>query len=120
MPDYKHRSIELVPRRQADGAWHCEYRIIEFRQTCWGYHKGCPDGGFPSREEAIAAALEEAKPIVDSLEFPAQIPRSESGSVLGTYGDRVRRLTFSFAQSLVCFGMRVPRRVFFPPNWRKY
>lgn len=68
MPDYKHRKIELIPRRQDDGTWRCPYRIIEFRTTCWGYHKGCPDGIFASREAAAAAALKEAKRIVDTLE----------------------------------------------------
>lgn len=70
MPDYKHRKIELIPRRQDDGTWRCPYHIIEFRPTCWGYHKGSPDGVFASREMATAAALEDAKRIVDTLKPP--------------------------------------------------
>jgi len=101
MLDYKHRKIELSPRRQADGTWHCQYRIIEFRQVCWGYHNGRTSGVFPSREEATAAALEEAKHIVDSLEPPAQFPLSQPASMIGTYGDRVRKLTYSFVQSWI-------------------
>ena len=116
MPDYKHRKIELTPGRQADGSWHCPYRIIEFRQTCWGYLTGCTDGSFASREEAVAAALQEAKRIVDSLEFPAQIPLSEPGLFEGTYKSR---LTFYFLQCFVYIGNMALRRVFFLPNWRK-
>ena len=92
MPDYKQRKIELTPKRYEDGTWHCLYRIIEFRATCWGYHKGSPRGIFASRDAAAAAALAEAKHIVDSLEPPAQGPRSIPGMVLRTYEHTVRRL----------------------------
>ncbi len=93
MPDYKHRWIELTPRRDTnDGTWRCPYMIIEFRQTCWGYCRGYPDGIFASSRDATAAALEEAKRLIDSLEGLAQSPRSESDSVLGTYASRIGRL----------------------------
>ncbi len=119
MPDYKHRKIELTPRKQADGTWHCPYRIIEFRQTCWGYLTGCTDGSFASREEAAAVALEKAKRIIDSLESPAQIPLSERDSVGETYRNGMSRLRFYFLQSLFCIGNMLLRRVFFLPSWRK-
>jgi hypothetical protein len=115
MSDYKHRRIELAPRRQTDGTWHCPYRIIEFRQTCWGYRKGCTAGSFASREEATAAALEEAKRIVDSLEPP---PLSGRGSVRGTYGNGMTRLTFYFVRSFVYIGNMVGRSMFFLPMYR--
>lgn len=92
MPDYKQRKIELTPKRYEDGTWHCLYRIIEFRATCWGYHKGSPRGIFASRDAAAAAALAEAKRIVDSLEPPPQGPPSIPGTVLRTYEHTVRRL----------------------------
>lgn len=71
MLDYKDCKIELMSRRQDNGTWRCPYCIFEFRTTCWGYHKGCPRGVFASREAAAAAALNEAKRIVDLLEAPA-------------------------------------------------
>ena len=70
MLDYKERKIELTPRRYEDGTWRCPYRIFEFRPTCWGYHKGCPDGSFASRQAAATVALKEAKRIIDSLDAP--------------------------------------------------
>ena len=118
MPEYKHRRIELTPRRQADGTWHCPYRIIEFRQTCWRYHKGCPDVSFASREEAAAAALQEAKRIVDSLE-PAQVSPSILGSVGRMYGNSLNRLIFYSVQGLFCIRNMVRRPVSFFPAWRK-
>src|SRR5690349_23665867 len=39
MPDYKKRRIELIPNRRTDWTWQCSYIIIEFRPTCWAYHK---------------------------------------------------------------------------------
>lgn len=92
MPHYKQRSIELLPRRDDDGTWQCPYRIIEFRTTCWGYYKGCPDGVFSSREAASEVALDEAKRIVDSLEFPVSAQRSPGSIRLRTYGNRIVRL----------------------------
>lgn len=93
MPDYKHRWIELAPRRNTnDGTWRCQYTIIEFKKTSWGYRQGYPDGIFASRDDAASVALEEAKRIVDTLERPAQDPRSESSSVFGTYASRMGRL----------------------------
>ena len=115
MPDYKHRRIELTPIRHTDGTWHCPYRIIEFRQTCWRYHKGCTDGSFASREEAATAALEEAKRIVDSLKLP---PLSRRGSVRGTYREGMTRLTFYFVRSFVYIGNMVGRSMFFLPKYR--
>ena len=112
MPDYKKRRIELIPKRRTDGTWQCPYTIIEFRPTCWAYHKGCPDGTFTSRQEAATAALEEAKRIVDSLETLYQATLSGSGMVLGTYWNGMRRLLFSFVRSVVCIGSIVPRSVF--------
>ncbi|MDK2745125.1 MAG: hypothetical protein H8K03_19730 [Nitrospira sp.] len=97
MLDYKHRKIELTPRRQADGTWHCQYRIIEFRETCWGYRQGYPEGIFASRDAAVSIALEEAKRIVDMLECPIQDPLSESDSVLATYASRMGKL-FAWAR----------------------
>ena len=96
MPDYKQRKIELTPKRYDDGTWSCPYRIIEFRTTCWGYHKGTPRGVFASREAAAAAALNEAKQVVDALGSPTQSLRSKSRTVLATYGKVVREL---FARS---------------------
>jgi len=116
MPDYKHRRINLAPKRQGDGTWQCPYTIIEFRSTCWAYRKGCPDALFPSHEEAAAAALEEAKRIVDALEPHAQVPLSDSPLIGGRYGVRMRRLTLSVIQGVVCIGEVV---VFCLPNWRK-
>jgi hypothetical protein len=112
MPDYKKRRIELIPKRRTDWTWQCPYTIIEFRPTCWAYHKGCPDGGFTSRQEAATAALEEAKRIVDSLEPLSQAPLSGSGVVLRAYWNRMRRLLFSLVRSVICIGNIVPRNVF--------
>lgn len=92
MPNYKQRRIELLPKRQDDGTWQCPYRIIEFRQTCWGYYNGCPDGVFLSREAARGAAFDEAKRIVDSLESPMQTPRTTRSTRLGTYENRIIKL----------------------------
>lgn len=100
MPDYKCRKIKLAPRKRANGTWQCPYTIIEFRPTCWAYHKGCPDGSFASRQEAATTALEEAKRIVDSLESPPEVARFGPGAVLGAYGNRTRRLVFSTGQHL--------------------
>jgi hypothetical protein len=65
---YKQRTIELTPKRDADGTWCCPYRIFDFRPTRWGYHKGCPEGTFASRHAAAAVSLKEAKRFVDSLD----------------------------------------------------
>jgi len=92
MLDYKHRKIELITRQNNDGTWLCPYRIFEFRTTCWGYHKGCPNRIFGSREAAAAAALKEAKRIVDSLQVPAQGPRPTYSRILKTEEDGIERL----------------------------
>ena len=96
MPDYKHRRIELAPRRRGDETWYCPFRIIEFRPTSWGCYSGCADGRFESREEAEAAALVVAKRIVASLEPSPQIPQSEAGSLGPIYGTWMSRLAFYF------------------------
>ena len=119
MPDYKERRIELTPKRQADGIWHCPYTIIEFRQTCWAYHKGCSNGDFSSRHEAATAALEEAKRIVDSLEPSAPGSLLGSRMVRGMSGSRMRRLTVSFIQRFVFIGNMVRRSASFLPTYRK-
>ena len=119
MPDYKHRRIELTPRKQSDGTWHCPYRIIEFRQTCWRFHKGCAEGCFASREEATTVALEEAKRIVDLLEPPTQVSSSEPGLLEGTYEKGMSGLKLYSFRSLFCMGDLVLRKVLFFPNWRK-
>ena len=119
MPDYKKRRIELSPKRQADGIWHCPYTIIEFRQTCWAYHKGCSDGDFASRNEAATAALEEAKRIVDSLEPSAPVSLPGSGMIGGVSGSRMRWLTVSFVQCFVIIGNMVRRSASFLPTYRK-
>lgn len=92
MLNYKHRKIQLTPKRHADGTWHCPYRIIEFRQTCWAYHQGCPDGSFASRDEAATAALHEAKRIVDLLGCPAQGSSVEPGLIGRMYRNSMNRL----------------------------
>lgn len=119
MPDYKQRRIELTPRKHSDGTWHCPYRIIEFRQTCWRFHEGCADGFFSSREEAAMAALEEAKRIVDSLEPPTHVSLSEPGSLGRTYGKWASGLICTSFRSLFCIGELVLRKAVFFPNWRK-
>lgn len=92
MPDYKHRKIQLNPRQQHDETWRCPYCIIEFRPTCWGYLNGYPEGVFTSRQEATAAALKEAKRLIDTLEGAVPDPQAESVSILGTYASRMGRL----------------------------
>lgn len=83
MLDYKHRWIELTPRRDThDGTWRCQFMIIGFKHTSWSYHQGYANGTFASRDAAKSAALEKAKRLVDTLEQTAQDPRPESGLVL--------------------------------------
>jgi hypothetical protein len=104
MPDYGHRKIELTPRQQADGRWRCHYRIIEFRPTSWGYHHGCADGDFASRQQAEVEALAVAKRIIDSLEPPVQLPPSDSRSFGRLYGDRMSKLVFHFLHGVENLG----------------
>jgi hypothetical protein len=92
MPDYKHRKIELTPRRHKDGTWNCPYRVIEFRPTSWAYHKGCAEGRFASREEAAAAALDEAKRIIDALEAPAYHSCARPDMGVRNYGTRIKKI----------------------------
>ncbi|MDI3461895.1 MAG: hypothetical protein OJF50_000716 [Nitrospira sp.] len=92
--DYKQRKIEVTPQRQADGTWKCSYRIIEFHATCWRFCTGALEGCFASREMAVAAAVTEAKRIVDRY---TRASKSDTGSVLGTYGKTIRRL-FAWAR----------------------
>lgn len=42
-------------------------RWIEFGTTRWRWNRGCPDGSLASREEAQAAALNQAQQVIDSL-----------------------------------------------------
>lgn len=119
MTDYKQRKIELRPKRCDDGTWRCPYRIIEFRATCWGYHQGAPRGIFASRDSAAAAALEEAKQIVDSLEPPSKKAVSGSSAVLGIYVHKLRKRMFSLVRSLDCLWKRVLYGVLILPSWRK-
>lgn len=97
MPVYKQRRIELTPKEEATGTWRCAYRVIEFRPTSWGYCEGHSDSLFASREAAAAAALEQAKRIVDSLEFRPHNPGSKRSTVLGMCEKSIRRL-FAFSQ----------------------
>lgn len=90
MPDYKHRTIKLTPKRHGDETWGCSYRIIEFSPTGWRFHKGY-SYGFGSREEAATASLEEAKRIIDSLEPLAHRPQSMPSEVFRNYEDKIRR-----------------------------
>lgn len=92
MPDYKHRKIELTPRRHEDETWNCPYRIIEFRVTSWVYYKGCAEGRFASRGEAAAAALKEAKRIIDELEDPTYRLWAKSGVVFRDCGTRLKKI----------------------------
>lgn len=110
MPDYKHRKIELTPRQQADGTWHCPYRIIEFRPTSWSYHSGVANNSFASQKEAEAAALVVAKRIVDSLESSTQVPQSEPTSLGGMFGDRMSRLAFYLPNGVENLGRLGVRR----------
>ena len=97
MSDYKGRTIELTPQRQGTETWCCAYRILEFSSTCWKFHTGKSYGHFGSREEAVTAALEEAKRIIDALEPVVHRPRSDAWSVLQHYEDRLRRF-FAWSQ----------------------
>jgi hypothetical protein len=93
MPDYKQRRIELSARRHADATWHCQYRIIiEYRETGWGFRQGSSTGFFESSRDATAAALEEAKRIIDTLGRPARDTQLESKSALATYSNMIGRL----------------------------
>jgi hypothetical protein len=65
---------------------------------------GCADGSFASREEAEAAALAVAKRIVDSLESPTQVTRSQSRSLGILYGDWLSRLAFYFLHEVQNMG----------------
>lgn len=91
MPDYKHRTIELTPKRHGDATWSCAYRIIDISSTGWRFHKGHSYGCCGSREEAATTALEEAKGIVDTLEPLPHRPWPTLTTVLGNYENRLRR-----------------------------
>jgi hypothetical protein len=92
MPYYKHRKIELTPKRHEDRTWNCPYRVIEFRSTSWVYYKGCAEGRFASREEAAAAALEEAKRIIDALDVPAYRLWATPGKVFRDCGTGIKKI----------------------------
>jgi hypothetical protein len=96
MPDYKKRRIELTPKQERDGRWQCTYRVIEFKSTSWEYWTGHSDGLFASPEAATAAALKDAKCIVDALEFPTYNSGSQRSTVLGMCEYGLRKLFASF------------------------
>ena len=75
MPVYKHRTIKLTPKRQADQTWSCAYRIIDINSTGWMFHKGHSYSSFGSREAAEMAGLEEAKGIIDARRSLVHRPR---------------------------------------------
>jgi hypothetical protein len=89
---YKHRKIELTPRRHDDGTWNCPYRVIEFTSTSWVFYKGCAEGRFASRGEAAVAALEEAKRSIDAREAPADRLWAKLGRVLCACGTRIKKI----------------------------
>ncbi|CUS34472.1 hypothetical protein COMA2_170023 [Candidatus Nitrospira nitrificans] len=91
MPDYKHRTIKLAPKKQGDETWGCAYRIIETSSSGWRFHKGYSYGSFGSRQEAATAALVEAKRIVDALEPLTHRPWPKPSAVLRNYENRIRR-----------------------------
>ncbi|UVT17293.1 MAG: hypothetical protein H8K04_07050 [Nitrospira sp.] len=64
---YKKHQIELAARQQEDGRWVCQYVIIEFGPRHWRYNKGFPDGRFGTRQQAEAAALKQARRIINSF-----------------------------------------------------
>ena len=69
MQDNRKHWIELrTPDQHADGTWSCRYIIFEFESTRWRCKRGRPEGSFASREEAEAAALNQAQRVVDSRE----------------------------------------------------
>lgn len=92
MPSYKHRKIELTPRRHDDGTWNCPYRVIEFRVTSWAHYKGCAEGRFASRGEATAAAMKEAKQIIDELEIPVFRLWVKPRMIIRDCGTRIKKI----------------------------
>ena len=97
MLTYKQRTIELTPKRDEDGAWRCPYRICEFRPTCWGYHKGCPEETFMPHHAAAAVSRKEAKRFIDSLAIPIKTRPTTRRSLL------LLRLQNTFPSSLTAF-----------------
>ncbi len=72
MSNYTQHWIELRHREQrADGTWNCHYVIFEFGTREWRLKKGCVEGSFGTPEEAAAAALIQARQIIDSLQSAA-------------------------------------------------
>ena len=90
MPDYKQRTIKLIPKRRGDETWGCAYRVIDISSTGWRFHKGY-SYGFASREKAAMAALEEAKRIIEALEPLAHHPWPTPRTVLRNYENRIRK-----------------------------
>ena len=37
MPDYKQRTIKLIPERYDDESWGCMYRVIDISSTGWRF-----------------------------------------------------------------------------------
>ncbi|UVT14624.1 MAG: hypothetical protein H8K04_12285 [Nitrospira sp.] len=62
---YEGRSIQLKSCQQDDGAWICEYTILELRPTGLSRSTGQAAGSFSTREQAEAAALEVARGEID-------------------------------------------------------
>ena len=92
MPYYKHRKIELTPKRHDDGTWNCPYRVIEFQSNSWVFYKECAEGRFASRGEAAVEALKEAKRSIDAREAPADRLWAKLGMVLRACGTRINKI----------------------------
>lgn len=92
MPYYKHRKIELTPKRHDDGTWNCPYRIIEFRHNSWAYFNGCAEGRFASRGEAALAAMKEAKQIIEAFEGSAHRLWGKPGAFFRCCGTRIKKI----------------------------
>lgn len=63
--DYKERQIVVNSHQEANGAWACQYSIVESGNPKTEPMTGHTDGSFPSREAAELAAVQKAKALVD-------------------------------------------------------
>jgi hypothetical protein len=63
--NYGGRSVKLRSGQQEDGAWVCEYTIIQPGSKGLPHTTGYPYGSFATRDEAEAAALEAAQADID-------------------------------------------------------
>ncbi len=59
--DYKERQIVVNSHQQADGAWVCQYSIVESGNPKTEPITGHTDRSFPSREAAELAAVQRPK-----------------------------------------------------------